>query len=71
MILLLTIHKEELFLDFKRQGGKNLKIFDLDYSCSLVAAITSSGSVIAAKLSGWVNSKLFIIFLKELVRFIK
>ena len=40
-------------------------------SCSLVTAITSSGSVIAAKSSGWVNSKLFIIFLKELIRFIK
>ena len=40
-------------------------------SCSLVTAITSSGSVIAAKPSGWVNSKLFIIFLKELIRFIK
>ena len=40
-------------------------------SCSLVITITSSCSAIAAKSSGWVNSKLFIIFLKELIRFIK
>ena len=40
-------------------------------SCSLVTAITSSNRVIAAKSSGWVNSKLLIIFLKELIRFIK
>ena len=37
----------------------------------MVTTITSSGSDIAAKSSGWVNSKLFIIFLKELIRFIK
>ena len=40
-------------------------------SCSLITAILTTGGVLAAKSTGWINSSIFIDFLKELVKFIK
>ena len=52
----------------KQQVIKNIWFLN---SCSFVTAITSTGSVIAAKSDKSVSSELFVSFMKELVIFIK